>query len=109
MHLTQKQMQRGTLFHKFLKKQHPEYFEMTGIIKCTECSGTGLAGLYKNPDGTCGWDTYSYCNKCNGIGYKGLSGVVQIDDLHYMCKHCDGIGCSRCDDGITDWVSHAMG
>ena len=55
------------------------------------------------------WDGRSFCDECNGIGYTGIAGTIQIDDTHYFCKKCDGIGCSHCDEGITDWVSHAMG
>jgi DnaJ-class molecular chaperone len=108
MLLTGRQLNRANTFHKFLKLQSPEYFAENRIFTCSKCHSTGL-NIYTLSDGRFCWDTTTFCDKCNGIGYTGLAGSMQIDLLHYVCKSCDGIGCLRCNDGITDWVSHAMG
>jgi len=109
MELTQQQRNRANRFHSFLKKQNLAYFIETGITTCNDCYATGLRAT-KSLSGDFSWDTTSFCDICNGIGYMGLAGGMQIDLLNYICKHCEGIGCSKCDQkGIVDWVSHAMG
>lgn len=109
MYLDQNQIRRSVTFHKFLKKQSSEYFKKTGIYKCPDCNGTGLAGLYQHESGDYSWDTYSYCNSCHGVGFRNLIGGIQIDDTHFLCKNCEGVGCKYCENGIVDWVTHAMG
>ena len=109
MILTQEQINRANTFHDFLRKQSLEYFIETGITTCSPCGATGLKAS-KIPGGDYTWDTASFCDECNGIGYKGLAGGIQVDLIHFICKKCDGIGCSKCDQmGIVDWVTNIMG
>ena len=109
MRLTPKQINRANTFHRFLKRQTHEYFAEQRIFTCSFCRSTGLQ-VSKLSDGGFSWDTSSYCDECNGIGYKGLVGGKQVDLLHYICKRCDGIGCPKCDQtGIVDWVANVMG
>lgn len=110
MELSTKQTNRANRFHIFLKKQNDLYFEETKISKCEVCSATGLNGFRNLSDGGFSWDTINFCDNCNGIGYIGLAGGIQIDLINYICKRCDGIGCNECKfTGIEDWISHAMG
>ena len=108
MHLDGKQRQRATTFFKFLKNRPPEYFQTSPIKPCADCKGTGLGGINGGPNDY-SWDNHSYCDTCHGVGYTGLASGIQIDDLHFICKHCQGVGCRECNNGIADWVAHAMG
>lgn len=108
MYLDASQINRGQTLYRFLKAQPENYFEETTIRPCKSCHGTGLGGIHGELNDF-SWDTYSYCNKCHGVGYVGLAGTIQIDDIHYICKNCEGVGCIQCVNGITDWVTHAMG
>ena len=110
MRLSPEEWKRAQTFHLFLKKQNDAYFIETKIFKCESCHGTGLGGIKKEEGfNSYSWDNYSYCDECHGIGYLGIAGGIQIDDTHYFCSKCNGVGCSQCNHGITDWVSHAMG
>ena len=111
MHLNIKQIHRANLFHMFLKKQDVEYFDLANIWKCESCNGTGLEGYGKlKSGGGYHWDAKSYCDKCDGIGYCGLMGGNQISMIDYICRTCNGHGCSECKyQGIVDWISHSMG
>lgn len=110
MFLTEEQIRRSNLFHGFLKKQPSSYFEETSISKCTKCEGIGLTHCGKMKDGSTHWDAASFCEECNGIGYKGIAGTMSIDLLNFVCKRCDGIGCKKCNNsGIVDWVTNIMG
>lgn len=109
MRLTTQQIRRSNLFHEFLKRQDACYFEESSITKCQKCHTTGLANYKQMADGG-SWDTASFCDNCNGIGYKGVASEIQIDLLNFVCKQCDGIGCVKCDHrGIVDWVTNIMG
>jgi len=108
MRLDGSQIRRATILFKFLKYRPPDYFEESSIKPCPNCKSTGLAGINGTNNDYC-WDNYSYCDNCHGVGFTGLSGGVKIDDEHYICKNCEGVGCKRCNNGITDWVAHAMG
>jgi DnaJ-class molecular chaperone len=108
MHLDAKQIQRSLIFFKFLKSRPQEYFKTSVIKPCGACKGTGLSGIHGTSNDY-SWDNYSYCDECHGVGYIGLAGGIQIDDVHFICKKCNGIGCKHCNNGITDWIAHAMG
>lgn len=107
MKLTIEEIRRANSIFLFLKNQKEEYFEYTGIEKCKRCKGTGLI-YFTNGNGTLGWDTKSYCNDCKGVGFKGIKGDLQIDDVNFLCIDCGGLGCGKCRAGIVDWVSHIM-
>jgi DnaJ-class molecular chaperone len=108
MELDGKQKRRADILFRFLKPQPESFFKNSKIYRCPSCDGSGL-NAQRNSDGTFSWDTHTYCDDCCGTGHRGLSEGLQIDDTHYLCKFCNGIGCERCDQGITDWVAHAMG
>lgn len=109
MELIQQQRNRANILHGFLKKQSLEYFQETGISTCNNCYATGLR-VNRSLSGDFSWDTANFCKECNGIGYKGLSGGMQIDLINFICKRCDGIGCDKCNHkGIVDWVTNIMG
>jgi len=107
MELDSGQRRRADVFFIFLKKQNEAYFLESKIKKCSSCNGTGLSTSLHSEGHS--WDGTSYCGDCKGIGYTGLSGGIQLDDLHYICSDCNGIGCSNCNQGIVDWVTHARG
>lgn len=111
MRLSLNQEKRALNLFKFLKIQDSNYFEETDIKPCKKCNGTGLAGIWKNHDGSdYGWESGEYCRYCSGIGYTGIADNGQVDLLHYICRKCDGRGCIDCNyKGIVDWVSHIMG
>lgn len=110
MHLSSEQVRKANLFHRFLKNQRKSYFKDSTINKCGHCNATGLSGTGKLVEGGFTWDTASYCSRCNGIGYIGIAGHMKIDETHFICKHCDGIGCIRCkNEGLVDWVTNIMG
>jgi RecJ-like exonuclease len=74
----------------------PWEFKKTGVIRCEQCSGSGLYNL----------DLMQYCNFCGGIGYVGFK---KIDGKH-VCRTCSGSGCGKCGrTGLVDWVEHAEG
>ena len=107
MDLNRDQRRRADAIFRFLKPKSPSFFKDSPIYKCTTCKGTGLDAVYH--DGSYSWNTHSYCDDCKGVGFKGLSSSMQIDDIHYICHLCNGTGCHKCNEGIVDWVSHAMG
>ena len=114
MTLTETQLVRSNRFHLYLKQQSEKYFEENDIIPCEKCDRTGLNHFTWTDSENIiygrGWDTTSYCDDCNGIGYKGRSNTIRIDDLHFICRLCDGIGCDECNQtGIVDWVANIMG
>ena len=114
MILDETQRNRSDRFHKFLKQQPINYFKKNHIILCEKCNGTGLdhTKIYdeENDNVICSWDTHSFCDNCNGIGYKGFKDDIQIDLLNFICRNCDGIGCESCNNtGIVDWVTNMMG
>ncbi|RLD63312.1 MAG: hypothetical protein DRI84_09835 [Bacteroidetes bacterium] len=114
MNLTEKQVARANRFHAILKTKGKEYFKENNIVPCSCCDKTGLR-YTKMTDVNgevyaTGWDTSSFCNECNGIGYKGIANGFQIDILNFICRNCDGIGCGECNhSGVVDWVTHMMG
>jgi len=94
----------------FLRNQPPEYFETNGISKCETCNGTGLSTSKMAEMNSASWNTHDFCDRCEGIGYIGLAGKDQIDDIYWVCRRCNGEGCSICNKiGVTDWVSNIMG
>jgi len=110
MILTERQVFRANRFHVILKSKDAEYFKENKITPCEKCNNTGLGGYFENYDGTKGWDTTSYCDECNGIGFKGVSNGFQVDLTNYICRLCDGIGCKECNyTGVVDWITHMMG
>lgn len=112
MKLKINEIKKASAAFLFLKKQSPEYFEETGIVKCLECNGTGLKNYRKIGDNDFTWDTSEFCCECKGIGYKNLFSYEHniIDGSNCVCKHCEGRGCSTCNHGgITDWVTNLMG
>jgi len=104
---------RANLFFVYLKKQTEEYLEENNISKCEKCKGVGLANvkIHQSESMTfSSWDGTSYCDYCNGIGFKGIQEKgLQIDLLHYICRNCGGLGCKNCNEGVVDWIDHSMG
>lgn len=84
----------------------PEQFEETSIAKCEKCNGSGLK-VFRGSDQTISvWQPGDYCKSCRGFGYTGFDRVYNS----YICKSCNGKGCSKCDDtGMIDWVRNIMG
>lgn len=107
MLLTSDQQTRANRLFSILRKKPPEYFAKTKIEKCSNCDGTGLVVRGEYNDFS--WDCNSYCDKCFGVGYLGIGEVFQIDDVTFLCRKCNGVGCDDCNRGFTDWVSHIMG
>jgi hypothetical protein len=109
MELTEKQKVRANMFHNILKHKNDKYFEENNIIPCKKCKKTGLS-FFENSNGERSWDTNSYCDECNGIGFKGVANGLQVDLTNFICRKCDGIGCKECNDtGVVDWIAHMMG
>jgi DnaJ-class molecular chaperone len=108
MRFSRKKETISSACHRFLIDQDYEYFKKTGISQCEFCDGTGLE-IQKNNYGDYSWDTGNYCEHCNGTGHIGLISKTQIDQIHYVCKKCNGYGCTSCTFGIVDWVANAMG
>lgn len=103
--------QKLYLFIRGLTFDDPAILEKAGVKKCKACDGTGLDGYSKRHSGDYSW-TGQYCDKCYGIGYTHLDGLLnlQINDTTYICGKCYGVGCPNCDDtGKIDWISHSMG
>ena len=107
MHLTYSQRRRADNLFKIFKNKPPEYFLKNSITMCKRCEGTGLSGG-KNDIGFI-WDGTSFCEQCYGVGYMGIGDAIQIDDVTFLCRNCNGVGCGNCNKGVTDWVSHIMG
>jgi hypothetical protein len=83
----------------------PEEFEKTSIKVCEKCDGSGLPCKKLAERGAITfWQPGTICDKCGGFGYK----FSEING-QYICKKCNGVGCSKCNYGFTDWISHAMG
>ena len=94
----------------FLKKQSPKYFEYTGIVKCEECAGTGLYKYKYMDKNDASWETNNFCEECNGVGFIGLCGEDNIDEMNFVCNNCNGNGCEKCKhNGVIDWISNIMG
>ncbi len=109
MNLNQNQIRRANRFHAILKTKDDKYFEENIITPCIDCHNTGLS-YFENSDGTKSWDTSTYCDECNGIGFKGVSNGFQVDLTNFICRLCDGIGCDECSHtGVVDWIAHMMG
>lgn len=111
MNLDERQIMRAHNFFKHLKATNEELLENKGVVICLECEGTGLGGLTKlNGPGGYSWDPLQYCDKCHGVGFRGLRNFKSIDDKHFICGECNGVGCNECKQtGFTDWIAHAMG
>lgn len=106
MKLEARKMIRANTIFMFLKSQSDEYLKEKSISRCKECKNTGIEG------NGISWNGTDFCEKCNGLGFKGLEieGGLQVHDSLYLCKHCAGLGCRKCEDkGVVDWISHAMG
>ncbi len=104
--------QRANIFYVFFKKQSEDYLKKQDISKCKKCAGIGLGNVQTIEDGELkysAWDATTYCDECEGIGYIGIRGGIQIDLLHYLCRRCGGLGCPDCDEGVVDWIDHSMG
>lgn len=109
MNLVGSERLRAERIHNSLKRIHVAVLIMNEIKQCSECDGSGLAGLFQHLDGTVGWDCYSYCDECKGFGYVGAIKGMRIHDNKFLCRNCYGCGCNHCDDGFVDWIAHSMG
>ena len=72
----------------------PAEFEKCGIKKCGHCNAKGFTdnGLQ------------NHCLNCGGMGYVGFKKLRG----EFVCRTCNGYGCSRCDyKGTVDWIVHA--
>jgi DnaJ-class molecular chaperone len=106
MFLSSKEIRRANNLYSYLKRKTQIELNEMEIDICSECQGTGLSEYQKLE---CGyyWDSKSYCEKCNGIGYIGLE--KQFNYVIFICRFCNGVGCLKCNNtGFTDWISHVM-
>lgn len=110
MNLTEEQFQKTVGFNSILKNKTEKYLEERDVIPCNKCNRTGLS-YTRMSDGDVCWDGSTYCDECNGIGYKNINKGFKVGDDYekYLCRKCDGIGCSECDKGIVDNIAHMMG
>lgn len=113
MYLNLKDARVRTNLYKFCKRSSQKALEEHGIKKCPSCYGTGLKGVAESGDTTeYSWDTSSYCDNCDGIGYLGIDikSSNKLTDQFFIHSGCKGQGCFKCDfSGIVDWVSNIMG
>ena len=110
MNLDEKQIRRAHNFFRQLKASDDKLLEDKGITVCDSCEGTGLGGIVKLQMGGYSWDPVQYCDECHGVGFRGLRNSNTIDDKHFICGECNGVGCFECGHtGFTDWIAHAMG
>ncbi|MFW9871729.1 MAG: hypothetical protein ACFFG0_01415 [Candidatus Thorarchaeota archaeon] len=106
MKLNVSKMIRSNTIFVFLKNQTDEYLKENSISKCETCKNTGIKGSGFS------WNGTDFCEECEGIGFKGLemTGGLQVGDTLYLCRNCAGLGCQKCNEnGMVDWVGHAMG
>jgi len=108
--LDQRQTFRAHNFFKKLLDTDKELLVKKGIKVCEPCDGTGLGNIIRLKNGGYSWpDTTSFCDECHGVGFRGLRNLETFDNKKFICGLCEGVGCQKCDQGFTDWISHAMG
>ena len=107
MNLKPSEMIRSNTIYNYLKNQSIEFLEEHNLSYCKACNGRGIMITQTNM-----WNGTDFCEECKGFGFQGLDFLngFQISDSLYICKNCDGLGCSKCNEkGVVDWISHAMG
>lgn len=105
MHLTIEQVKYTDKIRNFFIHKVPEGIRKNSI--CISCKGTGLSNVTYGANGYTLWDTYSYCDTCNGIGYI-YNIIKKLEDSGiYICENCKGSGCSKCNEtGFFDWIEN---
>lgn len=90
---------------KHFKEAFPDNFKKCGMKICTKCDGSGIPVQKSKHTDITFWQPGNYCDKCKGFGVIGIKRIYD----EYMCKKCNGDGCSDCNDrGSVDWISNAV-
>ena len=106
MHLSYREIEAIDKKRSNIEKNFPD-----DLRPCNKCEGTGLDNITKYKDGGYGWDGYTYCDLCKGLGYLDWKETV----FKKLCPSCQGKGklpksresCFGCEGtGIVDWVKY---